>query len=158
MRARPWVNTLSQTDQGRCTPQMELIYPLHEESIKRFCGMPVCVVTTEGARHVGILSSCQGGRVMLNERPGSGKQATAGTETSKSVAQKSKKSKKAKSTSEAKSHKSEKAAAQTQAYYPYDPYYGGYGYDNGYGYDYGYPYGEALGFDLASIAYLFLLF
>ncbi|WP_219838755.1 hypothetical protein [Paenibacillus sp. R14(2021)] len=135
---------------------MEQIYPLHEDTIKRYCGMAVCVVTTEGQRHVGILSRCHGGRLMLNERPNAhAQQATIGDQLGKVTNLKSKKQKKGKSAADSKSKDS---AAQTQAYYPYDPYYGdpygGYGYGYGYGYPY---YGEALAFDLASIAFLFLL-
>lgn len=144
---------------------MEQIYPLHEDHIKRYCGMPVCVVTHDGQRHVGVLSRCHEGRVTLNERPnsigahgGQGGQATSGVQQGKVTNQKSAKQngvkqKKGKTASGTKA----KESVQTQAYYPYDPYGYGYG-DYGYGYGYGgFGFGEALAFDLASIAFLFLL-
>ncbi|MBO7746932.1 hypothetical protein I8J29_22270 [Paenibacillus sp. MWE-103] len=136
---------------------MEQIYPLHEENIKRFCGMPVCVVTNEGQRHYGILSRCHEGRIVLNERPatadgqgGLGGQATSGVHKGKVTNQKSKKQKKGKAAAAAESKTT--GAAQTQAYYPYDPYgyygdwYGGFGFG-----------GDVLAFDLAALAFLFLL-
>ncbi|MFC4812742.1 hypothetical protein [Paenibacillus sp. GCM10023250] len=132
---------------------MEQIYPLHEENIKRFCGMPVCVVTNEGQRHVGILTSCRDGRIMLNERPAAadgqlGGHATSAAQKGKLTNQKSKKAKKGKAAVESKTT----GAAQTQAYYPYDPY--GY-YGDWYG---GFGFGaEVLAFDLAALAFLFLL-
>lgn len=92
---------------------------------------------------------------MLNERPEvtANANATTGVKQGKVTNQKSKKSKKGKSAADNKT----KDTAQTQAYYPYDPYYGDpYGYGGGYGYG-GYGFGEALAFDLASIAFLFLL-
>ncbi|QHW33145.1 hypothetical protein GZH47_21725 [Paenibacillus rhizovicinus] len=131
---------------------MEQIYPLHEENIKQFCGMSVCVVTHDGKRHVGVLSRCHEGKIMLNERPESTVNATVGIQqgkVTKVTNQKSKKQKKGKTTAESKP----KETAQTQAYYPYDPYYG-----DAYGYgSYGFGFGESLAFDLASIAFLFLL-
>lgn len=48
---------------------MEPIFPLHEDHVSRFCGLPVCIVTKDGKRHVGVLSNCRGGRVMLNGDP-----------------------------------------------------------------------------------------
>src|SRR3569832_398719 len=45
---------------------MEPIFPLHEDHVSRYCGLPVCIVTKDGRRHVGVLSNCRGGRVMLN--------------------------------------------------------------------------------------------
>jgi len=46
---------------------MEPIYPLTEENLNQFCGQPVCVVMKDGTRHVGILSRCRGGRLVLND-------------------------------------------------------------------------------------------
>jgi len=58
---------------------MEPIFPLHEEHVNRFCGMPVCIVTKEGHRHVGILTSCKNGRLALNEGHGVDEPETATT-------------------------------------------------------------------------------
>jgi hypothetical protein len=51
---------------------MEPIYPLTEEHLDRFRGQLVCVVMKDGTRHVGVLSRCRGGRLVLNEEAGSG--------------------------------------------------------------------------------------
>lgn len=84
---------------------------------------------------------------MLNERAEAAANATVGVQQQgKLTNQKSKKQKKGKSTAESKP----KETAQTQAYYPYDPYYSDY-------YGYGGWFGEAAAFELASIAFLFLL-
>ncbi|WP_308636039.1 hypothetical protein [Paenibacillus silvisoli] len=133
---------------------MEPIYPLHEDHISRFCGMPVCAVTHDGERHFGVLTRCHGGKLMFNEREGGAlqhKSTTAqgpqGKVTNMKTAKgKTKKGKKA--VTEAK----EKEAAQTQAYYPYDPYFG-----DPYSYGYGPYWGDAFALDLASLAFLFLL-
>jgi hypothetical protein len=126
--------------------KMEPIYPLNEDRINQFCGVPVCIVTHEGNRHVGILSSCRNGRVTLNagsEKPNTTSPGIQGTVTN--VKGKNKK----------KNQKGEKLVvtqdggkAVTQSVYPYDPY-GGYA-------PY-YPYAEAFAIDLALIAFLFLL-
>lgn len=49
---------------------MEPIFPLTEEHLDRFRGQLVCVVMQDGTRHVGILSRCRGGRIVLNEEAG----------------------------------------------------------------------------------------
>ena len=49
---------------------MEPIYPLTEEHLNQFRGQLVCVVMQDGTRHVGILSRCRGGRLVLNEDAG----------------------------------------------------------------------------------------
>ncbi|SEO90325.1 hypothetical protein [Paenibacillus sp. OV219] len=137
---------------------MQPIYPLHEDTIKQYCGMPVCVVTNEGERHVGILSRCHGGRIMLNETEASMQQKTTGTtvgQLGKVTNTKVKKKKGGKPSKPAVEGKSQtKEAAQTQAYYPYDSNYYG---DPYYGYGNNSFFGEALAFDLASLAFLFLL-
>ncbi|ANY67809.1 hypothetical protein BBD42_16035 [Paenibacillus sp. BIHB 4019] len=120
---------------------MEQIYPLEEGVISRFCGMPVCIVTHDGARHFGVLSHCRGGKLTLNEQPGA--QMLAEAESPKADKAKGKKKGKASKTAKEK-------VAQTQAY-PYDPYY--YNYNPGYNW----PYGGAFAIDLALIAFLFLL-
>ncbi|MDQ8738166.1 hypothetical protein [Paenibacillus sp. LHD-38] len=121
---------------------MEPIFPLHEEVVSRYCGYPVCVVMNDGSRHVGILSSCGGGKVLLNADAG-GIEANV-TQVQTTV---SKKKKGVKGKTELQ-HKSAAPQAQTQAY-PYDPYY--------YGPQPYYPWGAALALDFALIAFLFLL-
>ncbi|GGG21168.1 hypothetical protein [Paenibacillus abyssi] len=46
---------------------MQPIYPLNEKNISRHCGQLVCAVTADGSRHIGILSSCRGGQLILND-------------------------------------------------------------------------------------------
>lgn len=53
---------------------MEPIYPLTEEHLDRFRGQLVCVVMKDGTRHVGVLSRCRGGRLVLNEDAGGGEE------------------------------------------------------------------------------------
>lgn len=118
---------------------MEPIFPLQEDVVQRYCGLPVCVVMNDGTRHVGILSSCRGGRVLLNADPNSGTEAIL----NKVQPQASKKKKGGK---KADSQQSEQA--QTQSY-PYDPYF--------YGPRPYYPWGAELVLDFALIAFLFLL-
>lgn len=122
---------------------MERIFPLQEDVIHQYCGFPVCVVMNDGTRHVGILSSCQGGRVLLNADAGGGAEAML----AKAQPKDSKKKKGGKGNKE-DNHKSGQSQAQTQAY-PYDPYY--------YGPQPYYPWGGALALDLALIAFLFLI-
>jgi len=115
---------------------MQQIYPLHEHNVSRFCGLPVLVVMQDGSRYKGILSSCGSGRLVLNGRLG--EHPDAALTTVKPAEKKKKKGGK---------HKQEpdqQDFAQTQAFNPY--------------YDYGYyPWGGPLLFDLALIAFLFLL-
>lgn len=121
---------------------MEQIYPLYEEHIQRFCGMPVCVITTDGRRHIGILSHCGGGALTLNgdPEPQSFIEPSIGmTHIMNKGKKKAKVGKKAKVQSEQK--------AEIKSFYPY----GSYGYD---GFR---PFGAAFAIDLALIAFLFLL-
>jgi hypothetical protein len=121
---------------------MEPIFPLHEEVVNRYCGYPVCVVMNDGSRHVGILSSCGSGKLLLNAEAGSVEANV--TQVQPKV---SKKKKGGKGKTEG-AHKSGQPHAQTQSY-PYDPYY--------YGPDPYYPWGAALALDFALVAFLFLL-
>lgn len=121
---------------------MEPIFPLHEEVVNRYCGYPVCVVMNDGRRHVGILSSCGGGKLLLNAEAGS---VEANVTQVQPKFSKKKKGGKAKTGG---AHKSGQPHAQTQSY-PYDPYY--------YGPDPYYPWGGALALDFALVAFLFLL-
>ncbi|MFC4102231.1 hypothetical protein [Paenibacillus xanthanilyticus] len=134
---------------------MEPIFPLHEERINMFCGMPVCIITKEGTRHIGILSHCRGGRVTLNgDQAGPAVSSeTPGGNEKKSKGKQAKKGKK----TEAKKTAPAPAKAEIQAY-PFDPFYpypgpgpysGPYRPHN--------PFGEAFAIDLSLIAYLFLL-
>ncbi|GGG76149.1 hypothetical protein [Paenibacillus radicis (ex Gao et al. 2016)] len=118
---------------------MEQIYPLQEEVIANFCGLPVCVIMQDGTRHVGVLSHCRNGRLTLN---GQQEEVEAAAELNKAKPSKLKKGK----------GKNSKAAApkvetvQAQAY-PYDPY----------AYNPFFPIGGAIALDLALVAFLFLL-
>lgn len=51
---------------------MEQIYPLREEVISQYCGMPVCVVFKTGFKWIGVLKACQGGKLILSDRMYSG--------------------------------------------------------------------------------------
>lgn len=124
---------------------MEQIYPLHEEVVKRYCGYPVGVIMNDGTRHVGILSACGNGKVMLNAGPGEAEAMLNQIQPAQKAVSKKKKGGKGK---QEEPHKSSKSQAQTQAY-PYDPYY--------YGQQYYNPWGGALTLDFALIAFLFLL-
>ncbi|TVX87051.1 hypothetical protein [Paenibacillus agilis] len=42
---------------------------VEENEIKKFCGRPVCVVTKDGRRYMGRLSSCEEGKLILNDNP-----------------------------------------------------------------------------------------
>lgn len=118
---------------------MEQIYPLHEDVVQQLCGYPVCVVMRDGSRHVGILSSCNGGRLWLN-----GDHTHNGPEvTLTKVQPKDMKKKKDKKLNKEANHKSEQAITQA---YPYDPNYQPYN-----------PWGGAFFLDFALIALLFLL-
>ncbi|GMK39443.1 hypothetical protein PCCS19_24970 [Paenibacillus sp. CCS19] len=127
---------------------MEPIFPLHEDHISRFCGLPVCIVTHDGRRHVGVLSHCRSGRVTLNGpmgSPNAGQHAVLNhyTSTPDNAEQPKKQNKKNKK--QTAQTQEEQPKVQTQAY--------------GYGNDYGYynPWGTAFAIDLATIAFLFLL-
>ncbi|WP_028612213.1 hypothetical protein [Paenibacillus harenae] len=120
---------------------MEPIYPLREDVIHQFCGMPVCVIMNDGTRHVGILSSCRNGKVLLNAETSGGAEAVLAKVQPQAV--KKKKGAKGKKGSDLNTEK-----AHTQAYLD-DPYY--------YGPGSYYPWGGALALDLALIAFLFLL-
>lgn len=121
-----------------------------------FCGMPVCIITQEGTRHIGILSHCRGGRVTLNadqigpvirSEPQEGAAKTAKGKNAK-------KGKKA----EVKKAIPEPAKAETKAY-PFDPYDPFYPYPGPAPYPHRpyNPFGEVFAIDLSLIAFLFLL-
>ncbi|MFD0714430.1 hypothetical protein [Paenibacillus sp. GCM10027626] len=117
---------------------MEPIYPLHEERIKRFNGMPVCVITKDGQRHIGILSACKDGRVLLNGHstgPASGPQGK-------------KKNKKKRPAAAAAKNMKTSEKTRIQGHSPYQPY-------PPHPYN---PWGKAIAIDQAQIAFLFLLF
>lgn len=46
---------------------MEQIYPLKEEVIVQYCGMPVCVVFKTGVRRIGILKACLSGKLFMSD-------------------------------------------------------------------------------------------
>lgn len=118
------------------------LYPLHEEVVKHYCGYPVCIIMNDGSRHVGILSACGSGNVMLNAGPGEAEAMI------NQIQPKVSKKKKEGNSKKTEVHKSGKAQAMTQAY-PYDSNY--------YGPQYYNPWGGPLILSLALIAFLFLL-
>ncbi|MBD3917147.1 hypothetical protein H8B09_00150 [Paenibacillus sp. PR3] len=125
---------------------MEPIFPLHEDNISRFCGLPVCIVTHDGRRHVGVLSHCRSGRVTLNGpmgSPNAGQHAVLNQHNS--TADYTEQPKKNKKNKKQNVQEDELSQVQTKAY--------------DYSYDYGYynPWGAAFAIDLATIAFLFLL-
>jgi hypothetical protein len=131
---------------------MEPIFPLHEDHISRFCGLPVCIVTHDGRRHVGVLSHCRNGRVTLNGpmgSPNAGQHAIANqhnaTAETKDTSKKQNKKNKKNNKQDALDAHDELPKVQTQSYE--------------YGNDFGYynPWGTAFAIDLALIAFLFLL-
>ncbi|ALS29576.1 hypothetical protein IJ21_41920 [Paenibacillus sp. 32O-W] len=98
--------------------------------------MPVCVVLKDGSRHVGILTDCSDGKVILNGGPaGPVTHSTSRPLQQKDDRQRSKKGKR-------KAVPELKQTANTQAlgYGPYGGFFGG-----------------RLIFDLALISFLFLL-
>jgi len=123
---------------------MEPIFPLHEEHINRFCGMPVCIVTKEGHRHVGILTSCKDGRLALNEGHGFDEEelTTSSTKVAKSSGKRGKNKK--------SSAVMETTKVDTKHFAPYPPQqFQPYPYN---------PWRRPFFIDLALIAFLFLLF
>lgn len=58
---------------GEVTGEMEQIYPLREEVLSTYGGMPVAVIFKSGYREIGVIRSCQGGKLVLgnpyNSRP-----------------------------------------------------------------------------------------
>ncbi|BBH24718.1 hypothetical protein Back11_60630 [Paenibacillus baekrokdamisoli] len=125
---------------------MEPIFPLHEDHINKFCGVPVCIITHDGNRHVGILTSCHNGRVMLNGSPEQqhkssfGSQGTKNHEKGKNKLKGKKGAKPKKAVTESK--------AQAQAISSNDPFNGNSSFS---------PFGDFFAIDLAQIAFLFLL-
>lgn len=117
---------------------MDPIYPLSEERISQFCGSPVLIVMKDGTRHIGQLTACRGGKVLLN--------GGAASEQAKPSGKKGRLSKK-----NGKSRKASSAAQAQAPVQPYSPYgYGGYP-------GYGPGLGPALTLSLAAIAFMFLL-
>ncbi|MFB9324892.1 hypothetical protein ACFFSY_02910 [Paenibacillus aurantiacus] len=135
---------------------MEPIFPLHEERINMFCGMPVCIITKEGTRHIGILSHCRGGLVTLNADQ-IGPAISSEKPTSEEKKAKGKNAKKGKK-AETKAAVAPPAKAEIQAY-PFDPLDPFYRYPEPGPYTYRpyNPFGEAFAIDLSLIAFLFLL-
>ncbi|AET57191.1 hypothetical protein HPL003_02035 [Paenibacillus terrae HPL-003] len=150
------------------------IYPVNEANVAPHGGRLVCAVLHDGTRHVGILSGCSKGKLMLNGYPSSfsnsfyaGNYNDKGKQELKKISSKKKKrNPKNKANSSAKISSLVKPPREPLSSSP--PYdtggfagngYGSYGnggpgYRGGYG---GYGYGAGLALDLALIAFLFLL-
>ncbi|MFS8215220.1 hypothetical protein [Paenibacillus polymyxa] len=150
------------------------IYPVNEANVAPHGGRLVCAVMRDGTRHIGILSGCSKGKLMLNGYPPSfpgslyaGSYSNKGKQTPKKISStKKKKNPKNKARTSAKLNALIKPPnAPLSPSVPYDA--GGFagngysnygngrtGYRSGYG---GYGYGAGLALDLALIAFLFLL-
>ncbi|AOK89780.1 hypothetical protein [Paenibacillus polymyxa] len=143
------------------------IYPVNEANVAPHGGRLVCAVMRDGTRHIGILSGCSKGKLMLNGYPPSfpgslyaGSSSNKGKQTPKKISsKKKKKNPKNKARTSAKLNALIKSPnAPLSPSFPYDA--GGFagngrtGYRGGYG---GYGYGAGLALDLALIAFLFLL-
>ncbi|MFK4302509.1 hypothetical protein ABH892_002613 [Paenibacillus sp. RC254] len=142
------------------------IYPVNEANVAPHRGRLVCAVLHDGTRHVGILSGCGKGKLMLNGYPSSfsnslyaGNYNNKGKQEAKKISSKKKKrNSKNKANSSAKISSLIKPTREPLS--PSPPYdtggygNGGPGYGGGYG---GYGYGAGLALDLALIAFLFLL-
>lgn len=125
---------------------MEPIYPLTEEHLDRFRGQLVCVVMQDGTRHVGVLSRCRGGRLVLNGDAGGDGDGAAQVEAS------GKRRSRRRSESRKRGGKTAGEAAYAAGFGsggwagpPYGPY-GPYGF-----------FGPRLLLDLALIALVFLI-
>jgi hypothetical protein len=124
---------------------MEPIYPLNEETIKTYSGNVVCVVLNDGTRHIGRLSACRSGKIYLNEEA-SGRDPQfydGGQSGPRSGHGKSKPKRKSGPTGKQGRRISPPKAA-TQAYPDAAA-------------DSNNPFGPLLVFDLAAIAFLFLI-
>lgn len=127
---------------------MEQVYPLEENIVSQYCGMPVYIVMKDGTRHIGLLSRCAGGKLTLNGDPHVSEAAEPEAAPPKSSKKNKKSGSKSKTQSQAKSSKPE-PAVQTQSY-PFDPYY--------YEPRPYIPFRDVITLDFALIAFLFLLF
>ncbi|TKH34619.1 hypothetical protein C1I59_20275 [Paenibacillus polymyxa] len=148
------------------------IYPVNEANVAPHGGRMVCAVMRDGTRHIGILSGCSKGKLMLNGYPSSFPGSLYAGSYSNKGKQKAKKisSKKQKKNSK---NKAPRSSAKLNSFNrppdellnPYFPYNvgafdsnGNRGYGNGRaGYRGRYGYGAGLALDLALIAFLFLL-
>ncbi|KOS03203.1 MULTISPECIES: hypothetical protein [Paenibacillus] len=150
------------------------IYPVNEANVAPHGGRLVCAVMRDGTRHIGILSGCSKGKLMLNGYPPSfpgslyaGSYSKKGKQSpKKNSSKKKKRNPKNKARTSAKLNALIKPPnAPLSPSFPYDA--GGFagngyssygngrsGYRGGYG---GYGYGAGLALDLALIAFLFLL-
>lgn len=128
---------------------MDQIYPLQEDVVSQYYGMPVYIVMKDGTRHIGLLSRCAGGKLTLNGDPN----VSVATEPESAPVKSSKKSKKSgsksKNQSQANAAMPDNPPVQTQSY-PFDPYY--------YEPRPYIPFREVISLDFAHVAYLFLLY
>ncbi|MET3212015.1 UNVERIFIED_CONTAM: hypothetical protein ABIC26_005002 [Paenibacillus sp. PvR008] len=161
-------HNVSYTERGEI---MFPIYPVNEANVAPHGGRLVCAVLHDGTRHVGILSGCSKGKLMLNGYPSSfsgslyaGNYNNKGKQEAKKISStKKKRNSKNKVRSSAKLNSLIRPPDRPLSpSYPYNTGglagngYGGYG--NGRpGYGGGYGYGAGLALDLALIAFLFLL-
>ncbi|OAZ46761.1 hypothetical protein [Paenibacillus polymyxa] len=147
------------------------IYPVNEANVAPHGGRMVCAVMRDGTRHIGILSGCSKGKLMLNGYPSSfpdslyaGSYSNKGKQKAKKISSKmQKKNSKNKARSSAKLNSFNRPPDELlNPYFPYNvgafDSNGNRGYGNGRaGYRGRYGYGAGLALDLALIAFLFLL-
>ncbi|WP_252361508.1 hypothetical protein [Paenibacillus terrae] len=137
------------------------IYPVNEANVAPHGGRLVCAVLHDGTRHVGILSGCGKGKLMLNGYPSPFSNSlyaenfnNKGKQEAKKISSKrQKRNSKNKARSSAKISSSIKRPRESLA--PYDT--GRFAGNGGLGYGGRYGYGAGLALDLALIAFLFLL-
>ncbi|WP_127585358.1 hypothetical protein [Paenibacillus koleovorans] len=139
---------------------MQLYHPISHEECQPLLGMPVCAIMQDGTRHYGILSRAENGKVYLNE------EAANGTSPITASPVKSKGKTQAKTKLKAKVKAKGKAShAQTQALSPAKgtkPTVSNFGVPEEEGFERGFvpfsPFRNRVVLDLATIAFLFLLF
>jgi hypothetical protein len=120
---------------------MDPIYPVNEEVCSRLIGAPVCAVLNDGTRHYGIISRVEDGKLILNDGPEPEiVESSNYGKRGKSKANISAKQKSSRGKTAAKQGK-----AQINAFGP-----AGFGYPH--------PFGGRIAIELATIAFLFLLF
>lgn len=88
---------------------------LHEDYIRRYCGLPVCLVLQDGTRHTGVLSACGDGQIYLN----GGEKLQSGSIPKAGISAKSAKLKKKKSKKSNNSNASKNKAVPFGPGYPY---------------------------------------
>lgn len=130
---------------------MEPIYPLSEENLNQFTGQLVCVVMQDGTRHVGVLSRCGKGRLLLND--GAAEEGALELEQAETGSKKSAGKRGSRRKNNGKSTSSHQPGEAYTAAYPFGGLAGGYPYAPQYpGF-----FGPRVWLDLALIALVLLI-